>query len=167
MKIIFMDIDGVLNSSRSCVAFGGYPHEVSGYHKDMFDQVAIGLLRGLCEHGNISIVVSSAWRLTHHWDLIGRSLELPTMDRTPSLCGCRGDEIKAWLDAHPEVERYAIIDDDPDMLPEQIPFFVKTDGRNGLMWDDFEKLCGIFGVNIHDCAPVRVRANNTVKLAWE
>jgi hypothetical protein len=32
----------------------------------------------------------------------------------------RGEEIKAWLHQHPEVTRYAIVDDDSDMLPEQV-----------------------------------------------
>lgn len=70
------------------------------------------------------------------------------------------------LRRHPEVEQYAIVDDDPDMLPEQSPFFVKTDGFNGLMWGDFEKLCGLFGVATQDCAPDRFRIGSTVKLEW-
>ena len=44
----------------------------------------------------------------------------------------RGDEIQEWLDEHPEVEKYAIIDDDDDMLPEQEENFFQTDFQTGL-----------------------------------
>ena len=44
----------------------------------------------------------------------------------------RGDEIKDWLNKHPEVEDYAILDDDSDMLPEQFMKFHHTDPWFGL-----------------------------------
>lgn len=44
----------------------------------------------------------------------------------------RGDEIKDWLDKHPEVEDYAILDDDSDMLPEQFMKFHHCDPWFGL-----------------------------------
>ncbi len=44
----------------------------------------------------------------------------------------RGDEIKDWLDKHPEVEDYAILDDDSDMLPEQFMKFHHCDAWFGL-----------------------------------
>jgi len=44
----------------------------------------------------------------------------------------RGDEIKDWLDKHPEVEDYAILDDDSDMLPEQFNKFHHCDPWFGL-----------------------------------
>ena len=112
MKVLFLDIDGVLNSARTAVAFNGYPHKFTPDHLQMFDTVSVNLIRGLCAKGGVSVVVSSAWRYSHGWDEIGRALELPTMDQTPSLCGTRGDEIADWLRRHPEVEQYAIVDDD-------------------------------------------------------
>lgn len=44
----------------------------------------------------------------------------------------RGEEIQDWLDAHPEVEDYAILDDDSDMLPEQFAKFHHSDPWFGL-----------------------------------
>ena len=44
----------------------------------------------------------------------------------------RGDEIKDWLDKHPEVTDYAILDDDSDMLPEQFVKFHHCDPWFGL-----------------------------------
>lgn len=167
MKVLFLDIDGVLNSARSCVANHGYPHSFDQNQITMFDHIAVGLIRGLCVKGDVSVVVSSAWRVLHHWEAIGKGLDLPTIGATPQLLGERGGEIAEWLKDHPEVTQYAIVDDDDDMLPEQRPFFVKTNGMDGLMFGDFEKLCSIFGVNVYDCTPQRVRDGNTVKLVWE
>lgn len=166
MKVLFLDIDGVLNSHRTAIAFGGYPHEVDGYHREMFDEVGLTLIRGIVKTSGSSVVLSSSWRLTHAHDLVGRALDLPIIDRTPSLVGERGKEIKAWLDAHPEVESYAIVDDDSDMLPEQTPFFVKTSGYDGLRWDDACKLAGLLGIDIYDVNHPRMR-EPVPKLAWE
>ena len=44
----------------------------------------------------------------------------------------RGEEIQDWLDNHPEVEDYAILDDDSDMLPEQFAKFHHSDPWFGL-----------------------------------
>ncbi len=44
----------------------------------------------------------------------------------------RGEEIQDWLDKHPEVEDYAILDDDSDMLPEQFYKFHHSDPWFGL-----------------------------------
>ena len=54
--------------------------------------------------------------------------------------GVRGHEIQEWLDKHPEVTRYAILDDDSDMLPEQMPNFFKTTFQNGLIEDIAKKV---------------------------
>jgi hypothetical protein len=49
------------------------------------------------------------------------------IDRTPSLPNRpRGEEIDLWLHEHSEVERYAIIDDESDMLDEQMPSYFRT-----------------------------------------
>ena len=167
MRVLFLDIDGVLNSARSCVANRGYPMNLTPRDLPMFDQLAVAMIRGLCARGGVSVVVSSAWRITHHWDAIGRALDLPTIDRTPSMLGPRGGEIAAWLLAHPEVEDWAIIDDDPDMLPEQLHRFVQTNAREGLSFDNFQRLCGLFGVSVHDCSPQRIRIGNAERLVWE
>ena len=52
----------------------------------------------------------------------------------------RGKEIKKWLDEHPGIEKYVILDDDDfDMLPEQKPFLIQTDWAGGIEDDDVEK----------------------------
>lgn len=166
--MIFLDIDGVLNSNRSCIAFGGYPFKVAGPERAMFDEVALGLIRNIAMAAGAQIVLSSSWRLHNHYSEIGAGLGLPIIDRTPSLPGPRGAEIAYWLAEHPEVEQYAIVDDDPDMLDGQMPLFVNTNMSEGFTWRDAKKLCSILGIDIHDVglAKARLRAESR-RLEWD
>lgn len=146
MKILFLDIDGVLNSSRSCLAFGMYPMNLQQLHA--FDHVAIGLIQTLCEADpNVKIVLSSAWRLTYKHDAVGKALGLPIIDRTVMLNTSRGAEIAEWLGRHPDIETWVIVDDDDDMLDSQQSRFVKTDHSEGLSWANFRDICDTLGVN--------------------
>lgn len=155
-KVLFLDIDGVLNSHRTCTAFGsplkgGFPHGFDADNMALFDHAAIGLIRKLCDTTGASIVLSSSWRIIHSVHECANGLDLPIFDRTPSLNWhgrTRGHEIAEWLAAHPEVERYAIVDDDGDMLVEQQPYFVQTDFRDGLRYGDFERLQEILGLQL-------------------
>ena len=167
MKIVFLDIDGVLNSTRTCVAHGGYPFDFAETDMAQFDRTAIALVRGVIKAAGAQVVLSSAWRITHPFADVAKALDMPIIDRTPSLCGCRGDEIKWWLGQHPEVECYAIIDDSGDMLAEQTPFFVQTDMHEGFLWRDAEKVAGLLGLkSAYEASPARARTP-AVALAWE
>ena len=44
----------------------------------------------------------------------------------------KGNEVRKYLEAHPGEVRYAILDDVPDFLPDQEPFYVMTDPRTGI-----------------------------------
>lgn len=164
LKILFLDIDGVLNSTRTCVAFGGYPIELE--HINAFDQVAIRLIQRLCDAADVKVVLSSAWRLHYPYAQVARALGLPIIDKTPYLIGPRGMEINAWLSEHPLVEQYAILDDDADMLPDQLPHFVRTDGNDGLTWAGYQKLCSLFQHNPYDGSPRHRNWRNGAVLDW-
>jgi len=150
MKIVFLDIDGVLNCHRTAVAFGGIPHTTGRNGRAMMDEVAIRLIGGICHTAGAKVVLSSTWRKHSDWLDIGPALDLPIIDRTPSGMGPRGREIADWLKVHPEVESYAIIDDDGDMLPEQLEFFVHTHYANGFVWENAELLAALMGISIYD-----------------
>lgn len=51
----------------------------------------------------------------------------------------RGDEIREWLIENDHVEKYVILDDNTDFLPEQIPYFIRTDPRVGFTKECLEK----------------------------
>jgi hypothetical protein len=145
VKVIFLDVDGVLNSHRSVFAFGGYGNDFTPKSMKRFDHCALGLIRRACKETGAVICFSSTWRLGRTPKECADGLDLPIIDKTPDTPGIRGKQIKEWLDAHPEVEAYAIVDDDSDMLDEQKPFFVHTDHRNGLLFDDYKKLIALLG----------------------
>jgi hypothetical protein len=164
MKVLFLDIDGVLNSTKTCVAFGGYPMELE--HIRAFDGAAIKLIQRLCDSAGVQIVLSSAWRLHYPYEKVGEALGLPIIDRTPSFLGPRGLEINAWLADHPDVELFAIVDDGADMLPDQMPRFVRTNGHEGLTWGDFTKLCALFGESPFAGQPRNRNWRNGESLDW-
>ena len=151
MKLIFLDVDGVINSTRSAVAYGNFPSPPDGYHRySKFDDIAVRMIRRACKECDAQIVLSSTWRLCSDEEFMAfrKTLKLPMGACTPRLIGeKRGVEIKQWLDSHPQhnVEKYAIVDDDSDMLPEQINNFVKVDGRNGFSFGNYQRLVEILG----------------------
>lgn len=145
MKVIFLDVDGVLNSEVSREQernnFDNWmEHEVSEMH--------VNNLKKIVDVTGAQIVLSSSWRFDHPkatgrdfiadplMKILDRKLKavgLDIIDVTPDLRGkIRGVEIQDWLDRHSEVERFVILDDDVDMMEEQKPFFVNTTFKNGL-----------------------------------
>jgi len=56
----------------------------------------------------------------------------------------RGTEIKYWLDLHPDVTDYLIIDDDENILEEQKNNFVKTCIHKGLKSEHYNRVRAIF-----------------------
>lgn len=147
MKILFLDIDGVLNSRRSATALGRFPWDVSDQDMPFFDLVAIGLIKKLLRETGAVVVLSSSWRNNDTWTEIGPRLGMEIISKTPQKIGLstRGHEIKHWLDENKDVEAYAIVDDDTDMLPEQEPFFVRTHAVDGLGLKHYEGLLSILG----------------------
>ena len=132
MKVLFLDIDGVLNSTRSLMVTGaGYAGLMEKYDDPKLDPVAVGLLMMAVVKFDFKIVLSSTWRLgftpgelIHLWqDSMGRYYgwpDFPIIGRTPDLDMYRGFEIEAWLNDHAPVEDFIILDDDKDMLQEHI-----------------------------------------------
>ena len=123
MKILFLDIDGVVNS-RDSTNFKNSMWPLDPYKAFLIGRIQ---LQTGCE-----VVLSSSWR--HHPDGVKNVREriVDVLDVTPTVGEYRGHEIAAWLEKHPEVEKYAILDDDCDMLVEQAPNFFKTTFQEGL-----------------------------------
>lgn len=169
-KILFLDIDGVLNTERQhdyCVERGIAPVDGFGY---AFDPEAVANLARIVEQTGADIVISSSWKC---WGLstmqrmwANRGLPGKIIDITPNsasdemllsvdldmmLPAVKGSEIKEWLaTSGSQVTCYAILDDQFDMLPEQQPNFVQTDPRVGITEDDASSVIAI----LTDKAPV-------------
>lgn len=116
MKIIFLDIDGVLNSAAY--------DRVRGKDDGNIDETRLPLLKSIVDAAQAHIVLASSWR--KHWgrlpslcDPIGRELNatfakygLSIYDRTPERAdGDRAAEIREWLAANEAVTDFVILDD--------------------------------------------------------
>lgn len=135
MKILFLDIDGVLNSNRTAVAFNGYPHDFSEKDAVKFDNVAIGLIQKLCKETGCKVILSSDWRYSSTIEEVSYAFNIACIGCTSITSDyeiSRGAEIQAWLNEHSEVTHYAIVDDIAQMLSSQASNFVQTDPEVGL-----------------------------------
>lgn len=120
MKVLFLDVDGVLNS-RATTDFKNHLFPIDPYMSFLVGKIQLDT--------DCEIVLSSSWRL-HPDGIEAVEKLLPLLDKTPYNGGIRGSEVKQWLKEHPEVTRYAILDDDSDFYKYQ-PLF-QTTFENGL-----------------------------------
>jgi len=127
LKIIFLDIDGVLNLISQ-----GYDKYGSIFHSHFVDN-----LNKIVEETGASIVISSSWRSDGLQKFIDmwkhRNYKGDVIDVTRYYDGDhehkRGLEIHDWImnnDLGIKVSNYVILDDDTDFLPEQLDYFVQT-----------------------------------------
>jgi hypothetical protein len=141
VKIIFLDIDGVLNNP-GCYAIA------SGTHTPA-DSICVAALNHILIATGALIVISSTWKLQGlmfckeklaRWGVKPRTV----LDATPNLQGegkTRAEEIQEWLDRngdrHP-IEAFVILDDEAD-LGHLTNSLIKTAGYRGLIMPDAEK----------------------------
>lgn len=142
-KIIFLDVDGVLINRKVLMEKHTLAKlaALAGSSERFYDRAdldCVALINTLLEETGAKIVVSSCWR-------IGRTVEeLQTLftnwgitpgaviDRTINDWDwVRGQEIQEWLDRHPDVTQFVIIDDDADMA-HLLPRLVQTEFEPGL-----------------------------------
>lgn len=137
MKVIFTDVDGVLNEdttptrTKSRVVF--------------IDEEKLLRLKRIVDATGAKIVLSSTWRYGRNTPgLNGDFLELQEAFHKVGLefysftpvdaIGIRREmEIRAWLGMHPEVTRYIILDDELFDFEERslLPRLIKTEYWNG------------------------------------
>lgn len=159
MKIIFLDIDGVLNGwdFSEYVKYNVWNIVPSKKIKDFIrslshytdvDKKRVRRLGKICKKTGAKVVLSSSWRngLLRHsgaryydsdrnklfWDLIDK-YHIEVIGKTPRLRMSykREDEIKAWLSEHNEVENFIILDDeDADLQSFVGNHLVKTSHKD-------------------------------------
>ena len=109
------------------------------------DPNAVERIMRIVKETGAEIVVSSTWRFDDSICYKLRFMGIPQIyGITPgTVKRYRGEEIKLWLDEHPEVTNYVIIDDDNDMLDEQDLHLVQTSWLTGITDYDVEKAINI------------------------
>ena len=144
MNVLFLDIDGVLNSTDWYIRRQKKDlKEVYAYHDWHYDldPVPLGLLKKLMtDVPDLNIVISSSWRMSHTLEEFKKQLApLISVDperfigMTPTHKFGRGEEIKEWLSQHPEVKQFAIIDDDSFDMGDMLPHLHKTENSRGML----------------------------------
>lgn len=153
-KILFLDIDGVLNSAdwyaRQRKGLGDLAH---------FDPTLVRRVDEIAGRTGAAVVISSAWRLSHPLDelrtLLRRAglVRAPIIGETPEIEGgildglVRAVEIVHWLEDHPvearpqggaTVRSFAILDDLKDFGP-LAPWHVRTSLDVGVTRADVER----------------------------
>lgn len=154
MKIIFLDVDGVLNSYRNVAAFDHYPHpgEPDVLHgqpnimaESNLDRIAIGMIRAICKKTGAKIVLHSTWRIHVNPIEWGKKWNLPIIAGTDGNVG-KPQSIKIWLGETQRnveyVSHYAIIDDD-DMDDREHQ--VTTGMTNGFLYEHYQKTLTLLG----------------------
>ena len=148
MRIVFLDFDGVLNSSRY-IAW-----DEALFTSSQIDPQAVALVNELLVRTDAKVVVSSSWRLIHTDEALSALLtergftgELvgttPRLHRTgEGIPRGRGDEIRAWLDEQRErVEGFVVLDDDDSGMRPVAEHLVLTNPTVGLLTSDLERAC--------------------------
>lgn len=124
MKVLFLDVDGILNSRAFLIAQAGERKilNITDFDpRSHLDPVRIARLNEIVRRAGCEVVVSSSWR--HPYDkatLLGylreRGYGGDILDYTPSLPGHeRHVEIKRWLARrHVAPSAFVVLDDDRD-----------------------------------------------------
>lgn len=114
-NIIFLDIDGVLNSDKyfDSISNKECMNLVDRLMLDI-DVSKVKILLEVINKTNTKIVITSSWRRMKLYPYIKErliSMGLPVEGETPFIEGRRGEEIKSYL-LENRVSNYCIIDDE-------------------------------------------------------
>jgi len=150
MKIIFLDIDGVICLSREWGSRarkikrweleGGEGEPPVTIRFDDFNKMAVDVLNDIILTSGADIVISSDWRLYatldemkdlfYQFGVIKGPIDFtPELQTVTKRVDIRVDEINLWLSNHPEVTHWVAID---DLDLSELDNFVKTREREGL-----------------------------------
>ena len=167
--LVFLDFDGVLNTERHFAELKGKGLPFKDKYGPKFDLIAVENLKKIIDTTEARIVVSSSWRymglgdlqrMWHDRDLPGKIVgitplhldddklletDLSELDEITAdmFCSSRGNEIKAYFEevlrVDADTQRYVILDDLKDVLPEQEDHFIRINPIVGITEEDAER----------------------------
>jgi hypothetical protein len=149
LKIIFLDIDGVVLPGRAYML----PYQTTPIVK-AFDPCSVSLLNAACEEAGWKIVIHSSW--LRYWQPSGGDITVmahcinegikaeyfhPTEPHCSSAFHYRYNRIDDWLSRHKEISEFVILDDCP---PEEgyprTDKVILTDFDEGITLDIYRRL---------------------------
>jgi len=120
-KVLFLDIDGVLNSEEWYISLLNNKIEPIFPDKHI-NPKQVTLVNKIINQTNATVILSSSWRIFRSVEemnilLKRKGATFLITDLTPILStGCRGDEIALWIEKSANsIESFCILDDDSDM----------------------------------------------------
>lgn len=149
MKVIFLDVDGVLNSNQRRFEIGG----------ESLEEEKVKLLSVIVRRTGAAVVLHSGWRFQFNEKMLPLTREAEELrsllakygveirDKTPDFSTqeirktkkfslVKADEILYWLKNHSSVENYLVLDD-LDLHNEQLAMRqIRTDSADGLSEKD-------------------------------
>jgi len=151
MKVIFLDIDGVLNYESFMLHpelhSGEHPVTSVEYAAEEIAPSCIRALKILVEQTDAKIIISSTWRHGRSIQTLGRILHEAGFDgevigKIDYQKDSREAKILRWIEnSHtffglPEIESFVILDDEPSRFPvmQHLPSFISIDPKAGLVY---------------------------------
>jgi len=179
MKVIFLDVDGVLNSEDDLLGIQNDGTVNPG--REIFDR-PLALLKSLVDATNAKIVISSSWRVgcakCGRESFYGKELyetlkqrlgdyDMAAIDVTPVInkpMVKRGDEIRKWLNTTEyEIESFVILDDEADMCEYNSTNLVQTSMKTGLLEEHVEMAKTI----LNACDTTQDEVLETIRRVWK
>jgi hypothetical protein len=149
MKVLFLDIDGVLNNESTKEQIETVLGPMDAVDKRLLDK----FMSWWKSRPDVKIVLSSSWRLSE--DVFGpvfkdclKASGINWIDETPNL-GHRGEEIATWINAHTnDITHWAILDDEGNKIHPVGRFAVICSSKWGLRDKDLIKLDALLGYKV-------------------
>lgn len=138
MKVIFLDIDGVMNND--CWLTEQKQKNPEFRFQDFLNPVAVDALNSIVEKSGASVVISSSWRRfftpVELRELFAKNgFKGTVLDSTPLSKEVRAPKaaaIKEWLAMHPNVQRCVVVDDREEEVEGLIWCLIPIDWKEGL-----------------------------------
>lgn len=152
MKIIFLDIDGVLNTTNT-FRLRKEEYKKTGKYRLAIDEYRVGYLKRIIDECDAKIVLTSAWRR----DFIKKGdkiipveenaqklqelflkygIEIYDIVSVDSADKKREQQIKEWLEKRDDIENYIIIDDELCAYKDLADRVIKTKFMNSNVLDE-------------------------------
>ena len=187
MKVLFLDIDGVLNSGESFhvnhqarlaaeergeikIGSTGENLRYGWPYAHLYTPHIENLNRIITETG-AKIILSSTWRKYNNVQEISTWMKTKGFQFRDSVIGQtqnfnlsygRGYEIQDWLNQNCDVEKFVILDDDSDMH-HLMPYLIHCDGRFGLSKENADETIALLNGEIEEVANHEKRSEITAR----
>lgn len=166
-KLLFLDIDGVMNSHDLWRRNKDKPKLPENRWTDQIDPEACRRMERVVAETGCKIIISSTWRIIHplaalRGFFLHHGWRAPIVGKTPRLGDFRGDEVAKFISEWRDPQApYVCIDDDGDFHPHQP--LVKTSYAYGLTDELAQKAIDILNAEATSDSAASEATNKSVK----